>query len=773
MMFSEYLDMIQASQPAQAPAQQPVFGPPSAIIGTPLARVDGPLKTTGVAKYAADYHFSNLTYAVPVCATVASGRIRSLDASAAQAMPGVLLVLHHGNIGPLFRSTTGGRNSEARPPFEDEVISYWGQYVAVVVAETLAQAQAGAAAVRVAYESTPPDVSPKLDDKIPPIGEEGGPKVLSHRGDADAAFASAPVKIDAVYSTPVETHNPMEMHATTAVWDGKKFTLYESSQGVVNHHAVMAQVLGVQKENLEIVSLFIGSGFGGKLFPWPHSAMTAAAARQLNRPVKLMVSRKMMFSNVGHRPRTEQRIRLGASREGKLLSLAHDYRNHTSLHDDIRENCGEATPFLYSTANLRVSSALMKRNVGVPTPMRGPGAVPGLFALESGMDELAIALKMDPVALRIGLDTQTDEEKNKPFSSRHLKECLQVGSEAFGWAKRTPEIGSMRKGDLVLGWGVACASWGAGRGPSQCSLSLLRNGRVRVSSATQDIGTGTYTVVAQIVSDKTGIPLDRIDVKLGKSTFVPGPMSGGSTATATVIPSVADAANAAVKSVAAIAINTKGSPFFGKSADTLTMSEGKLHAKDQPASSGVAFEELLAQANAASADGEGKSGPGGSDTKYRDYSVHSFGAQFVEVEWDPGIAHLRVSRVVTVIDGGRILNPKTAQNQIAGAVVMGIGMGLFEQTIYDPRNGHAINDNFADYIVATSADSPDIDVRFLDIPDPMMGEYGARGIGEIGLAGVAPAITAAVYHATGVRVRELPVRIEDLLTAELPERRLA
>ncbi len=770
MIFAELVDFIDPQQAQNngqnAPKEPPK--PPSAIIGTALSRIDGPLKTSGGAMYAADYNFPNMAYAVPVCATIASGKIRSIDTSSADKLPGVLEILHHGNIGPLFRNASGGRNSEARPPFEDETVSYWGQYVAMALADTFEHAQAAAAAVRVSYDAGSFNVSPQLADPMPAIGAPGGPKVLNHRGDAAAAFAAAPIQLDATYITPVETHNPMEMHATTAVWDGKKYTLYESSQGVMNHHAVMCQVLGVPKENLEVVSRFIGSGFGGKLFPWPHSALAAASSRKLNRPVKLMVSRKMMFTNVGHRPRTQQRMRLSASPDGKLLSLQQDYLNHTSFGDDIRENCGEATPFLYSTANLSVSAALVKRNVGTPTPMRGPGAVPGLFALESAMDELALKLKMDPVAFRLGLDTQTDEDKNKPFSSRHLKECLTVGSEKFGWSKRTPAIGSMRKpGDpnIILGWGVAAASWSAGRGLSEATLSLMDDGTARVSSGTQDIGTGTYTILAQVVSDKTGIPTGKIQVVLGSSSLVPGPLSGGSTATATVIPAVADAAGAAIKVLLATAAGTTGSPFLGKQPTDLALTNARIHLKSSPPDSGVPFEQVLKLADLKSANGDGKSAGLGSDTKAKDYSTHSFGAQFVEVEWDPGIAKLRVSRVVSVIDGGRILNPKTAANQILGAVVMGIGMGIFEQTTYDPRNGHPVNDNFADYLVATSADTPLIDVHFLDIPDPQMGEYGARGIGEIGLAGVAPAITAAVYHATGVRVRELPVRIEDLLTS--------
>jgi xanthine dehydrogenase YagR molybdenum-binding subunit len=738
----------------------PPFSP---VIGAALPRVDGPLKTTGSAQYASDYSLPGLVYAVPVTSTIAHGRIRSIDISAASALPGVLTVLDHNNIGTLFRFAPGshGRTSEERPPLEDDAVSYWGQYVALAIGKTFEQASAAAAAVRVTYDEQKPDVATALDD--PGVKS----RVVSRRGDVDTAFKSAPVQLDETYVTPTETHNPMEMHATVAVWDGRKCTLYESSQGVVNHLNVLAQVLGVPKENLQIISRFIGSGFGDKLFPWPHSALAAAASRKLGRPVKLTLSRKMMFYDVGHRPRTQQQMRLGATPDGKLVSLEHHYRNHTSLLDDYTENCGEATPFLYSTPNLSVTSGLVRRTLGTPTPMRGPGAVPGLYAVESAMDELAIKLKMDPVELRLKNDTLTDESNGKPFSSRHLKECLQVGSQRFGWSQRNPEVGSMRRGDVILGWGVAAASWSANRGPCEASVMLRDDGTARASCATQDIGTGTYTVFAQIVSDKTGIPVEKIEVKLGDTAYPPGPTSGGSTATATVVPAIAAAATAAVSSVLTIATRADGSPFNGRKPEDLAMTNGRVHAKGQSPESGVPYSEILQQAKVGYASGDGRTGPLGSDTKAHDFSTHSFGAQFVEVEWRPRIAQLRVSRVVTVIDGGRIINMKTATNQIAGAVVMGVGMGLLEHTIYDPRNGHPVNDNFADYIVATSADTPQIDVHFLDIPDPLMGEYGARGIGEIGLAGVAPAITAAVYHASGVRVRELPVRIEDLLTSKV------
>jgi xanthine dehydrogenase YagR molybdenum-binding subunit len=765
MMFKEFVEFIGTNEGAPPKPVDAGPPPPSAIIGAEVPRIDGPLKTTGTARYASDYNFPSLTYAVPVRAKIASGKIRSIDASAAESMPGVLLVMHHGNRAPLYRNASGGRNSESRPPFEDDIVYYWGQYIAVVVAETFETAQAAAAAVRVDYETAKFSVNPDLSDSLPPEGSPNGPRVMSQRGDTDAAFASAPIKVDETYITPVETHNPMEMHATVAVWDGKKFTLYESSQGVMNHQNVLAQVLGVPRENVEVVSRFIGSGFGGKLFPWPHSAIAAAAARKLNRPVKFTLSRQMMFTNSGHRPRTQQRMRLGAMPDGKLVSLQQDYRNHTSVGDDIRENCGEATPFLYSTPNLKVTSALIRRNVGSPTPMRGPGAVPGLFALESAMDELAIKLKMDPVQLRLNLDTLTDEEKNKPFSSRHLKECLQVGAERFGWSRRTPEIGSMRNGDKIIGWGVAAASWGANRGVCDISVQLRCDGSARVSCGTQDIGTGTYTVIAQVVSDKTGIPVKKVDVVLGSSTLPPGPTSGGSTATATILPALLDGIDAAVKVVQNVAVTTDGSPFKGQDASSLAMTAGRIYVKGQSLDSGVPFGQLLTMANLASANGDGRSGGLGADPRSHNYSTHSFGAQFVEVEWDPEIAHLRVSRVVSAVDCGRILNKMTAANQMEGAIVMGIGMSLFEQTIYDQRNGHPINDNFADYIVPTIADAPKIDVHFVEYPDLVLGEYGARGIGEIGLAGIAPAVTAAVYHATGVRVRQLPVRIEDVLTA--------
>src|SRR5260370_20428919 len=418
----------------------------SKIVGVATRRVDGPLKVSGAAMYASDYHFPGLPFAWPVGATIANGTITALDTAAAEKMPGVVAIYHRANIGKLYRVAPAAVFSlivdEKRPPFEDDVIRYYGQYVAVVVAQTVEQARAAAESVKVSYNRQKPDISSKLLGSTL-LTEK--PEEKSKRGDTAAALQAAKIKVDEVYSIPVETHNPIELHASVAIYDGQKCTLYETSQAVFNHRDVLAQMLGVSPEQVQVITKFLGSGFGGKLWPWPQSVLAAACARRLKRPVKLVVSRQMMFQNVGHRPAIDQRIQLAAEADGKLTTIQQDYVNHTSILDDYDEGCGEITPFIYSTPNLLVTGGRARRTGGNPTAMRGPGAVPGLFALEAAMDELAVKLKIDPVDLRLKNEPALDESLNIPFSSRHMKECLTVGAEKFGWSKRTPELGSRKR----------------------------------------------------------------------------------------------------------------------------------------------------------------------------------------------------------------------------------------------------------------------------------------------------------------------------------------
>jgi xanthine dehydrogenase YagR molybdenum-binding subunit len=748
--------------------------PTTSPIGRKTPRIDGSLKVTGVAQYASDFHFPGMLYAVPVEATIAHGKIQKLDTAAAEKMPGVRAIFHRANIGKIFRSVLGdgmeGIVDERRPSFEDDVVRYYGQYVALAVADTFENAKAAADAVRATYVKDKYNVDPdlKADDEpeMVPTTFERTKRLQSKRGDPERAFANAPVKLDQTYVTPIETHNPIELQATTAIWDGEMLTIYEESQAVFNLRSVLAQMFGLPKENVRVITKFVGSGFGSKLWPWTHCPLAVAAARQLGKPVKLVVSRKMMFQSVGHRPRTQQRVRLGATTDGKLVSLDHDYVHDHAILDNYHEDCGEATAFHYSVPNLRVHFGRARRNIGSPTPMRGPGAVPGLYATESAMNELAYQLKIDPVRFRVLNEPKIDESLGIPFSSRHFLDCLDLGVEKFGWSKRNAAIGSMKRDGLTLGWGMAGCAWVAARFPAAASVQLRDDGTVRVASGTQDIGTGTYTILAQLAAQKTGVPLDKVEVVLGDTSLPEGPVSGGSMATGSLVPAVFEAADKAIESLLTSATTSAGSPFEKRKPADLVFEGGRVFAKADGPAAGVPFADLLQRANVRLVTGSGES-EGTFGEKKPKFSKHSYGCHFVEVTWQPEIARLRVSRVVTVIDAGLILNPLAGRNQIEGAVVMGIGMALLEHTHYDPQNGAPINSNLADYMMAVNADVPAIDVHFLDFPDKEINELGARGIGEIGLAGIAAAITDAVHHATGVRVRELPVKIEDLLTSSI------
>src|SRR5947209_1804320 len=617
-------------------------------IGRDTPRVDGPVKVSGVAQYTSDFHFPGMLYAVPVEATIANGKIQKLDTAAAEKMPGVRAIFHRENIGKMFRSILGqemeGICEERRPPFEDDVVRYYGQYIALAVADTFETAKAAADAVRVTYSKEKPYVETHLeaDDDPDSVVTTFGmrERVDSQRGDADAAFASAPVKLDQTYVTPAETHNPIELHATTAIWEGSKLTLYDSSQGVVNFRSVLAQMFDLPKENVRVITKFVGSGFGGKLFPWTHCSLAAAAARQLGKPVKLVLSRKMMFQTVGHRPRTQQRVRLGATRDGKLVSLQHDYIYHRSMLDAHHEDCGEATPFQYSVPNLRVTFGRARRNIGATADMRGPGAVPGMYATESAMNELAEQLKIDPVKLRALNEPKIDESLGIPFSSRHLLECFTLGAEKFGWSKRTPEVGSMKRDGLTLGWGMAGCAWVAARFPAEANVQLRDDGTVRVASGTQDIGTGTYTILAQLASEKTGVPLDKVEVALGDTSLPEGPLSGGSMVTGSVVPAVFAAADNAIASLLTIATTTPGTQFEKRKPADLAFEAGRVFVKADGPAGGVSFADVLRRANVRLVTGSGKSEATFGNPKPK-FSTHSFGCHFVEVTWQPEIARMR------------------------------------------------------------------------------------------------------------------------------------
>ena len=732
------------------------------IIGASKPRIDGPQKLSGQAMYAADHHLPNMAYAYGVFSTVASGTIDDIDLSQAKQMAGVIDIFHHDHFPDLYRTPSSfaqeNKVDETRLPFEDNRVYYPGQFVALVVADTFANARAAAYAVKVKYSADAEPVA-TLSQALARGDEPKTDDSSGHsRGNPDTAFDSSSNQIDVTYVTPMETHNPMEMHASTASWENGDLVLYEASQGVIFARNVMSKVFGLPPERVEVRSPFIGSGFGSKLWIWPHAIAAAAASREIGRPVQLMVPRHAMFTTTGHRPPTRQQIRIGADDNGKLTALTHDSVNTTSMTDNYVETTGSCTKSLYDCADLRVSHATIGAHHGTPTSMRAPGAAPGLFALESAMDEMAEKLNMDPLEFRKANYTERDQSMDLPFSSIHLMEAFDRGAEKFGWSKRNHAVGSMRDGDEVIGWGMAACNWEALKMNCDARVSLRADGTAFASCATQDIGTGTYTIVAQAVSSITGIPIDKIEVELGDSSYPSGPVSGGSWATATTLPAIAGATRKAVDALKTYAVGDGGA-FAGAKADDLSFDDGKL--ADSNGKS-VAYTDVLKQLKLANADGEAHT-PG---APQGEYSFRSFGAHFVEVRWDAGISRLRVSRVVSAIDVGQIINEKTSANQVEGAIAMGIGMALFEATDYDERSGLPINNNYAEYLVPVHADQPDdVDVILLDHPDYEFNEFGARGIGEIGVTGMAAAVANAVHHATGKRIRELPIRLEDLMSA--------
>jgi xanthine dehydrogenase YagR molybdenum-binding subunit len=743
----------------------------SGAIGKPVDRVDGRRKITGAARYAAEFKHDRLAHAVLVQSTIAKGKILSIDTAAARRAPGVITVLSHENMpklkgapgGPKAKPLETGKLGEDRLPFSDDVIHYAGQHVALVVADTLDHARHAASLVKVRYREEKPLLTIEEAESTAYLPKASFGRQLQHqRGDAEAALAApGAVKVQQTYTTPVETNNPMEPSATVAVWDGDKLTVSDSTQAVMGTRAVLAQAFGIPKEDVRVLCPFTGGGFGCKGFQWGHTMLAAMAARVTRRPVQLNLTRQQMFTSVGHRPPTVQTVALAARKDGRLTAIRHETLQPTSTTTEFIEPCGLTTSkLLYSCENVAIPHRLVKVNIAPPTPMRAPGDCPGSFALESAMDELAYELGIDPVELRLRNYAEMDEGEKKPWSSKHLRECYQRGAEMFGWKKRNPKPGSMRDGDLLVGWGMATALYAGNRRPASARARLTPDGRALVQAATQDLGTGSYTVFTQVAADALGLPVERVTFELGDSEFPNAPTSGGSNTAASVSEAVYQVGGAIRTKLAAIATSDPESPLAGLRADQLVLADGRLVVAADP-SRGMAIEDLVRRSRMPAVEAEVQVKP--EDEKTKKYSIHSWGAQFCEVKVDPLLPRVQVSRWVSVIDVGRVLNTKLSRSQVMGGVTMGIGMALMEHTVYDPRDGRPLNDNLADYLIPVNADFGSFDVEFLNHPDPVINTLGCRGVGEIGITGVAAAIANAVYHATGKRVRDLPVTIEKLI----------
>jgi xanthine dehydrogenase YagR molybdenum-binding subunit len=709
----------------------------STAVGQPLERVDGRAKVTGAAKYAGDFRPERFAHAVIVQSTIAKGRIAEIDSAAAHQVPGVIAILTHENAPKLQAKPQsgggglGGNLGEKLMPLSDATVHFAGQHIACVIAETLDQARHAASLLRVLYQEEPPALDMTAEEPNATFPEKalGGEEAQHHRGDVEAALtAPDSVKIEPTYSIPVETNNPMEPSATVAAWDGDRLTVEDATQAVIGTRNLFAGLFGIPRQNVRVLCPFTGGGFGCKGHQWPHTILAALAAREIARPVKLVLTRAQMFTSVGHRPPTVQRLALAARRDGTLTAIRHETLNPSSPITEFVAPCGAVTSKqMYTCANVAAVNKLVRINVGAPTPMRAPAESPATFALESAMDELAYALGMDPLELRLKNYADHDPAEGKPWSSNHLRQCYERGAAKFGWKNRKHEPRSMRDGDLLVGWGMATAFYPGKRQPSSAKVRITADGRAHVQAATQELGTGSYTVFTQVAADALDLPVDRVTFELGDSDLPEAPFSAGSCSAASV-------SEAVVQAAAAVKAKLPGTG---------------------------SYPDLLKRAGLPFVEAEVSVKP--DDAKIKAHNVHSFGAQFCEVKIDPLLPRVRVTRWVSVIDGGRILNRRTAESQIAGALVMGIGMALMEETVYDPRTGRPVTDNFADYHIPVNADLVPLEVEFIDQPDPVINTLGCRGVGEIGITGAAAAIANAVFHATGKRVRDLPITMDKLL----------
>jgi xanthine dehydrogenase YagR molybdenum-binding subunit len=727
----------------------------SVSVGDPLSRIDGKLKVTGTAKFTAEFRIRNLAHAVMLQSTIPNGRITNMDTSRAERAPGVVAVITPSNA--LKLAAPESRLSV----LQDAQVHYNNQPIGVVVAETLHQAAYAASLVRVAYEEAPPKLDFVAGFPTSYAGEHSNEPGDVGWGDVDEGLRQADVKVDELYTTPIQHHNPMEPHATIAEWNDDQLTVRDSSQNISGRKVELAKTFGISPDNVRVISLFVGGGFGCKGPGWSHVVLCALAARQTKRPVSLVLERPQMFGPVGARPMTHQQLTIGATREGKLTAIRHVVHANTSVIENYLENSAFSTRVMYACDNVSTIHRLVQLNMGTPTFMRAPGVATGTFALEMGMDELAYKLNMDPLELRLINYAEVDPHSKLPFTGKHLRECYRRAAERFGWSKRSHEVGSMRDGQERIGWGMATETYPARRQPSGALIRFQPDGRVLVASGTQEIGNGTYTVLTEVAAAALAMPANLVDARLGDTVLPPAPISAGSMSTASVTPAVQAAAATAKEKLLNLAISDRESPVHGLGIDEVAFDGGKIFPKAWPQKS-ESFADLLARHGNQPVEAIAKVQP---DPNMKEkVSAHSFGAVFAEVAVDPRVGMPRVRRVVAVFDVGKIVNEKLARSQFIGGIVWGIGLALHEDTYVDWRNGRIANANLAEYHVPTNADVGEIDVSAMDIPDTNMNPLGVRGIGEIGITGTGAAIANGVFHATGKRIRQLPITPDKLLS---------
>ena len=738
--------------------------PAAPSVGTPLNRVDGRLKVTGGAKYAAEFAVPDVAHAVIVTSTIAKGRVQHMDTAAAERAPGVLAVLTPQNAPRLPQQQAGSGGGPAmRVPtiLQDDAVHYNGQPIGLVIADTFEHATAAANLVKTEYSAERPELDVTTAPHAPPEATHpvGNSRRHSQRGDTVKGLAEADVKVEHTYTTPFENHNTMEPHNTQAVWDSDKLTLYDSTQGIFSVRNSVARSFGIPPENVRVVSHFTGGGFGSKGGPWSHVFLAAMAAKHVSRPVKVVLTRRQMFGPSGGRAHTSQEITLGAKKDGTLTVVRHLTTATTSTLEDFLESSGMLTRMLYESPNIETNHELVRMNVGSPTFMRAPGESTGSFALESAMDELAVALGMDPVQLRLKNYAEKDPESGKPWSSKSLRECYRVGAERFGWTKRSPRPRSMTDGRWLVGYGMATATYPARQQPASCLARILPDGRALVRAGSQEIGCGTYTIMAQVAADALGLPVERVRFELGDTDMPPTPPSVGSMTASSTGPAVNAAAVAARQKLVQMAIADSASPLHGAREDEVRAAEGRLSLSSGP-SKGEAFEAVIARNGGQPVEARVDLEP---TPDQQQYSMHSFGAVFTEVRVDRDLGLIRVPRVVAAYGGGKILNVKTATSQMIGGIVWGISQALLEETHIDHRSGRYVNADLAEYHVPVNADIGSIDVTFVPEADAHVNPIGAKGVGEIPIVGVAASIANAVYHATGKRIRDLPITLDKLL----------